>query len=410
MRTLRLLRIFKLRGLMHRIEDMFSSYIVLFTLSITKSIIIYMAFCHWTACLWGLMGDYHGDAQPYDRLKECEPDGSCERGIGVDDSPWRRRYGITTDSPISQYLVSLQFATGLLTGAELQLMPGYWLERLFVTMMMVVSFVACSIIISQIVVVTEKISRETTEYLEQTRSIRDFMVSRDFPIRLQMKVKRYLEYQFKSRKVMLDINREILAKVSPFLRVEIQEHMNKAILESHPFFAGMEASVMSQVCCLARSVLYAPGDVVMRKGQLIHSIFFLVRGQLKIQDVREGFSIYMRAPSFVGDRGLFIDTCTLHTVVTIFHSEVLIIEQQALVDLIHEFQYAQSYIKEYYQRVKDNDPSVICCHFCRQLGHDVEDCELLNEALVRERQPPLDAGTSSMFDFANYFKPPAVPR
>merc|ERR1719409_50747 len=129
-----------------------------------------------------------------------------------------------------QYLIALQFATGLLTGAELQMMPGWWLERLFVIIMMIVAFLICSIIISQIVVVMEKINQDNSEYLEQTRVIRDFMVSRGMPMRLQTKVKRYLEYQFKNRKVVHQ-NHEVMKRLSPFLRIEITEHMNRGVLE-----------------------------------------------------------------------------------------------------------------------------------------------------------------------------------
>jgi len=45
---------------------------------------------------------------------------------------------------------------------------------------------------------------------------------------------------------------------------------------------------------------------------------------------------------------------------------------------------AQEYIKEYYDRVKNNDPSVCFCHYCREEGHDIDNCEELAETLAQE--------------------------
>lgn len=376
MRVLRLLRVLKLKSLLERVEDMFSSYIVLFTLSITKTVAVYCLFCHWTACVWGWLGTYDGDAVPHDR-STCEPDGPCENGIGLEDSPWRRRYGLTEAGSGQQYLTALQFAAGLLTGAELPLSPGWWCERLFLTVMMIVSFLVCSMIISQIVVVMEKINQDNAEYLEQTRTIRDFMVSRGMPMRLQTKVRRYLEYQFKSRKVVHQ-NHEVMMKLSPFLRIEIQEHMNRTVLENHPFFAGMERSLLSHVCSIPHSMLYAPGDIVARKGQLCSSMCFILRGQLQIVDAREGFFIYIKAPAWTCDRGLFVTYAITHTINCSMHSELLTIRQQDLINLVNDFPSSQNYIKEYCQRVVDNDPSVSFCDYCRRSGHDLETCEELN--------------------------------
>lgn len=61
MRILRLLRVLKLRGMMQRVEEMFSSYIVLFLLSIMKTIMFFILIIHWIACLWGWIGNYEGE-------------------------------------------------------------------------------------------------------------------------------------------------------------------------------------------------------------------------------------------------------------------------------------------------------------------------------------------------------------
>jgi hypothetical protein len=214
-------------------------------------------------------------------------------------------------------------------------------------------------------------------------------------MRLQTKVKRYLEYQFKSRKIVHQ-NHEVMQKLSPFLRIEIQEHMNQQILVHHPFFAGMEQvdrDLFSEVCCLAQSVLYAPGDVVMRKGQLTSSICFIVRGQLQIRDARHGFSVFVKAPAWIGDRGLFVTNIRTHTVICSMHSELLLIRQQDLIDLVNQFPHSESYIKEYCLRVMEDDPDTQFCDFCGQQRHALDECPSLDNAVSDFEERPVVAET-----------------
>jgi len=253
-----------------------------------------------------------------------------------------------------------------------------------VILMMIFGFLMCSTIISTIVVIMDRINQDNQEYLEETRAIRDFMVARGMPLKLQTKVKRYLEYQFKSRKVVHQ-NHEVMLKLSPFLRLELTEHMNRSVLEHHPFFARMEPALFSEACCLGQSVLYAPGDIVVHKGRNSSSIVFLVRGQLEIQEVRNHFSVFVKPPAWIGDRGLFVTSVRHHNVVCSMHSELLTIRQHDLLELLEHFPTCEEYIEDYCKRIVAEDPTVIFCEYCRDTGHDMTTCEVLTQ-LAQERE------------------------
>merc|ERR1719335_144114 len=112
------------------------------------------------------------------------------------------------------------------------------------------------------------------------------MSARKVPLVLQAKVKRYLEYQFKARKIA-NQNLEFINKLSPWLRLELTEHLNRSVITRHPFFQQLPVRVLKHICGAAKTVLYAPGDVVVQKGHRASCMCFIVRGKLRVLHARE---------------------------------------------------------------------------------------------------------------------------
>jgi hypothetical protein len=284
MRMLRLLRVAKLGKLAGQVEDVFNTTSLVMATKLLKIIAVITLVCHWVACLWAWLG--HGDRfEPaevhgsYERV-ECEPDGPCERGIT--GSPWRKRYGLENEPLLYQYLIALRFATGLFTGSDIGIQPGVWAERLFVILTMFLSFIALSSAISRIVVMFNKMSQDGSDQEELMLDIKEFMGSAGVPLALQAKVKRYLEYQYRSRKDLRIRHSELLERLSPWLRTELQAHVNKNILRQHPCFRSMARNLLAECCCVAEAVLCAPGDIVAQRGQNSSTMYFLLHGKLHI--------------------------------------------------------------------------------------------------------------------------------
>merc|ERR1712050_188643 len=100
--------------------------------------------------------------------------------------------------------------------------------------------------------------QEETEKTELVQAFKEFMVAGGVPLKLQTKVRRYLEFQFKSRKQM-GFNREWMFEwLSPWLRKELQVVLYKKHLEEHPFFRELPSDIMNHVCHLAVCQLCAP--------------------------------------------------------------------------------------------------------------------------------------------------------
>lgn len=414
MRVLRLLRIMKLKELFNRLEDLFESYVVMVGLSLAKVLVVFALLCHWTACIWGFLGNPekvdHGSAGlPPHPIGVCSEGGPCENGM--EGSPWLRRYGFDNFKPSVSYLAALHFATGLVTGSEMDLQPGYLGERIFCTVMMIVSFLVCSTFISQIVVVIHKINAGSAEFRERMRNAKEFMVSRRVPYILQAKIKRYLEYQrsLQTRKQSNHENFDLLNRLSPWLRLELTEHLNKHIISRHPFFRWLPPRVLKRVCGAAKTVLYAPGDLVVQKGQRASCMCFIVRGKIRVlradpdaqQDEKNKGAICLSPPSWIGDLCLFKDVIRSKTVISVTHSELLTIHKETIMQLIQEFPKTLPYYRDYQKKVLSGDlaSAGIICEYCGDPGHFVADCPKLKEFLEEKNDPrksKLDRGQTAM--------------
>lgn len=81
----------------------------------------------------------------------------------------------------------------------------------------------------------------------------------------------------------------------------MQVHLNRPVIITHPLFTQLPQELLAHACCLCDSVLGAPGDVMLQKGQNCNFMYFLVRGKLQI--VREEVDADQDDGEWLADEG-----------------------------------------------------------------------------------------------------------
>merc|ERR1719171_1040684 len=118
--------------------------------------------------------------------------------------------------------------------------------------MMIISFLVCSQIISEIVVMFGKLNQDSAELRESLRLMKKFMAVRKVPLTLQGKIKRYLEFQHQHQKTAGIVDRNsFFEQLSPWLRLELNEHINREVMCQYPFFANLPRRVFKRACGFA---------------------------------------------------------------------------------------------------------------------------------------------------------------
>lgn len=384
MRLFRLLRLLRLKKLIHRIEDVLPGNAVLF-LELLKMLMLFGIMCHWVACVWGFIGlpknTNHSTADsPPHNWEDCEPGGPCEPGI--EGSPWLHRSGLDNFDVSLRYIVSLQFAAGLLLGADWPVTPGFWGERIFICFMMVLSFFMCSLVLSQIVVVVNELSESKKELAFQIRCMKEYMRAKKVPVALQAKVRQYLEYQHHVCNEKQTKNLQFLNSLSQFLRLEVMEGVHGYVVLQNPLFQEMPRPVLQRVCNLCESLLCGHQDAVVHRGQSATSMMFLVKGSWNVLNVSPGHeSETLEPPCWIGYTCLFKDMIWPNTCVSIGPSELLRLGKEELLQLLYTFPESMRVFKAYQIRILEGDliSTGVKCGTCGKFGHSSNCCSQKDE-------------------------------
>mmetsp|Transcript_5293 Transcript_5293/g.14617 ORF Transcript_5293/g.14617 Transcript_5293/m.14617 type:complete len:514 (+) Transcript_5293:3-1544(+) len=381
MRVLRLLRLAKINSLIMRFQSSgllpASMYELKFGMSAVKMFIVFFFLSHWGACLWGWIGDpenIDGSAagDPY-MIETCTMGGPCEHGI--EGTPWRRRYGLDNYSGMTQYLAALQFAAALITGGEAPMQPSHPVERMYTVVMMILSIFVSSIVVGEILLIMNRQSEMTLAFEDQMQQCREFMVAREVPLSLQVRIYRYMESQHRQLKRNASDDRSFMDHLSVWLQVQLVEYLHRTHIIRHPFFKAIPCEeALRRICLDAKPMIFANGDPIVEEAHLALCAHFLVRGKLRVQLTDGRGGLYLKPPCWIGDKCLFVDTLRTNTVVAISHTETLTVHKSSLQTVTIEFPEVATIYEEFRQKLLNNDLASLKCPICGDIGHSEETC------------------------------------
>lgn len=390
MRAVRLLRLTKMGTLLKRLKSSgflpASMYTLKFGMSACKMFIVFGFLSHWLACGWAMLGQSEdvfvsGDStHPHD-IETCTMGGPCEPGI--QGSPWKRRYGLDNYNALTQYWASLQFTAAIMTGGDPPLHAGSVSERVFTIILMICSIFIGSVVVGEVLLIMNRNSEVQLAYDEMVQEAREFMMARKVPMKLQARVYRYLESQHKAPNEAKN-QPAFMKLLSTWLAADLVEGLNKIHVCRHPFFkrvlAVTDASVIRRLCLASVTLLHASGDLVVVAGEEASEVFFLVRGKLRVIIKERRGPVYTKAPSWIGDRCLFVDTLRTHSVAAVTSSETTSLHKKEIAAICNEYPQVASVHNHFKRQIMENyGGDIFRCPYCHDLGHIEETCPVKKE-------------------------------
>ncbi|KDP31121.1 hypothetical protein JCGZ_11497 [Jatropha curcas] len=150
--------------------------------------------------------------------------------------------------------------------------------------------------------------QSTTARLEEWRIRRrdteEWMSHRQLPLELQERVRRFVQYKWIATR---GVDEESILKALPLdLRRQIQRHLCLALVRRVPFFAQMDDQLLDAICERLVSSLNTRDTYIVREGDPVNEMLFIIRGQLESSTTnggRSGFfnSITLRPGDFCGE-------------------------------------------------------------------------------------------------------------
>nr|CAD1824624.1 unnamed protein product [Ananas comosus var. bracteatus] len=177
-------------------------------------------------------------------------------------------------------------------------------ETSFAILISIIGLVLFSHLIGNMQTYLQSITVRREEWRVKRRDIEEWMRHRQLPPDLQERVQRFVQYKWLATR---GVDEEAILRSLPLdLRREIQRHLCLALVRRVPFFSQMDAQLLDAICERLVSSLSTKDTYIVREGDPVNEMLFVIRGQLESSTTnggRTGFfnSITLRPGDFCGE-------------------------------------------------------------------------------------------------------------
>ncbi|KAL0297396.1 UNVERIFIED_CONTAM: putative cyclic nucleotide-gated ion channel 14 [Sesamum radiatum] len=134
----------------------------------------------------------------------------------------------------------------------------------------------------------QSITVRLEEWRLKRRDTEEWMRHRQLPDDLQQRVRRYTQYKWLTTR---GVDEETILRALPTdLRRDIQRHLCLDLVRRVPFFSQMDDQLLDAICERLVSSLSTPGTYIVREGDPVTEMLFIIRGTLESSTTNGGRS------------------------------------------------------------------------------------------------------------------------
>ncbi|KAF3779887.1 putative cyclic nucleotide-gated ion channel 18 [Nymphaea thermarum] len=256
---------------------------------------------------------------------DCSSLGQLERQIwvnvthvigncAVDNSGINFNYGMFADaltnhvvssSFIEKYFYCLWWGLRNLSSYGQNLSTSTYMgETVFCILICIFGLVLFSQLIGNMQTYLQSITVRIEEWRVKQRDTEEWMIHRQLPQDLQERVRRFIHYKWLTTR---GVDEESILQSLPLdLRREIQRHLCLGLVRRVPFFSQMDDQLLDAICERLVSSLNIKNTHILREGDPVNEMLFIIRGKLESSTTNGGrsgfFNSIMLGPSdFCGE-------------------------------------------------------------------------------------------------------------
>lgn len=188
-------------------------------------------------------------------------------------------------------------------GQNLETSTYIW-ETIFAIFIAIFGLVLFAHLIGNMQTYLQSITVRLEEWRLKRRDTEEWMRHRQLPQDLRARVRRFVQYKWLATR---GVDEEVILQALPTdLRRDIQRHLCLDLVRRVPFFSQMDDQLLDAICERLGSALSTEGTYIVREGDPVTEMLFIIRGRLESSTTnggRTGFfnSIMLRPGDFCGE-------------------------------------------------------------------------------------------------------------
>lgn len=122
-------------------------------------------------------------------------------------------------------------------------------------------------------------------FSKKMEDINSFLSYKSVPKRLKQKVHDYYHYVWHNQMALSE--HELLSNLPSSLKTEISLHIHRQLIEHVPFFNNTDKDFISEIISQLQPRVFLPGDLILKKGEIGNSMYFICNGAIDVLSVDE---------------------------------------------------------------------------------------------------------------------------
>lgn len=188
-------------------------------------------------------------------------------------------------------------------GQNLKTSTYAW-ENLFAVFVSISGLVLFALLIGNVQTYLQSASLRIEEMRVKSRDTDQWMSYRHLPENLKERIRRYEQYRWQETSGVDE--EQLLMNLPKDLRRDIKRHLCLSLLMRVPLFENMDDQLLDAMCDCLKPILYTEGSCVIREGDPVNEMLFVMRGNLMSMTTnggRTGFfnSDVLKAGDFCGE-------------------------------------------------------------------------------------------------------------
>ncbi|KAG2692177.1 hypothetical protein I3843_08G039800 [Carya illinoinensis] len=238
-----------------------------------------------------------------DVFKNCNPGNEIEFNYGIFENAVKKN--VVFSNFVRKYFYCLWWGLQNLSsyGQNLSTSPFIG-ETSFAILIAILGLVLFAHLIGNMQTYLQSFTVRLEEWRLKRRDTEEWMRHRQLPEDLKQQVRRFVQYKWLATR---GVDEEaILHDLPADLRRDIQRHLCLDLVRRVPFFSQMDDQLLDAICERLVSSLSTAGTYIVREGDPVTEMLFIIRGRLDSSTTnggRTGFfnSITLRPGDFCGE-------------------------------------------------------------------------------------------------------------